>query len=39
MDFCADTLLTELTQALFDKLIYDTQPEITQQFYDFNEDN
>ena len=39
MDFCADILLTELTQTLFGQLIYDIQPELTRQLYDFNEDN
>ena len=38
MDFCADLLVTELTKALFGQLIYDTQPNLTQQLYDFSEE-
>ena len=39
MGFCADILLTELTQVLFGQLVYDIQPELTRQLYDFNEDS
>ena len=38
MDFCADILVTEVTKALYGRPVYDIQPDLTQQLYDFSEE-
>ncbi|KAL9124010.1 MAG: hypothetical protein Q9217_006617 [Psora testacea] len=37
MDFCADVALTTMTRSFFGHLIYDIEPDFSQNLYDFNE--
>lgn len=39
MDFCAESLITEVTRNLFGELIYEIEPSLTQYIYNLNEEN
>ena len=39
MEFCADAMITELTQSLFGELIYDIELKIAEHLYAFNEES